>query len=257
MPLSDHESREAALTLDGSGDDAEFTPESAQGFVSQLAEIMGLVFRPGAAELGLIVQDEVQAWRLWNLRRLGKKLRKRDAKGRAHPRVGMAALQQASATDDETLLDMWAGLIDSSRAERPDDANITFVARLSDMSALQARILCFLCERCPKFDADGLLFSRREYWDIEGHELFGSVSRELLDQELDQLRASGLADVGINLDFPTQVFGCPTALGLYLYVRCQGSQLAPADYFMLEAQPYRPASQSPVEGEDGREQPGS
>lgn len=227
------------------------TPRAAQGFLTQLSELLGLVFKPGAEELGLIVADEVQAWRLSNLRRLAAKLRKRDAEGRAHPRVALGAIEQASATDDETLLDMWAGLIDSSRSETPDDANITFIGHLSCMSAFQARILNYLCERCEKLEADGLIVSRTMYFPIQSDPLFGSIPRQLLDQELDNLRTTGLADVGIHLgDRPSDVSGCPTALGFYLYVRCQGSHLAPADYFVLETQPLVPPSAPP--DADGR-----
>lgn len=234
--------------LGGGGELERPTPAAAQGLLSQMAELLGLVFKPGAEELGLIVRDEVQAWRLSNLRRLASKLRKRDVSGRAHPRVAIAALEQASATDDETLLSMWAGLLDSSRSETPDDANITFVGHLARMSALQARILNHLCARCAKLEADGLVVSRTDYFQIDSDEVFGPVPRQLLDQELDNLRASGLADVGIDLDRSGEVRGCPTPLGLYLYVRCQGSQLAPVDYFVLEVEPLRPPAAPPEQG---------
>ena len=221
---------------------------AAHRLVSEIAEYLGLVFKPAAEELGLLMADEVQAWRLSNLRRLNQKLHgKGKNKGRANPRIAISALGQASATDDDTLLDMWAGLIDSSRAETPDDANITFVWRLAQMSGLQARILARLCELSPKRVSGDLLVSLQT--EIPREEFFPEVSTVLLDQELDNLRSLGLIDGGFTAWDPSKVDAGPSALGLLMYVRCQGSQLAPADYFVLEARPLNePASEDPSDG---------
>lgn len=216
--------------------------------VDELAEVLGLLFKPGAAQLGLIVSDEVQHWRLRNLQRLAEKVKRAKNRGRANPRVAWSVIEQATSTDDDGLLDMWAGLLDSSRAEaEPSDANIMFASRLAQMSADQAKILNYLCSEGPKWENGDLLIGQLLRTPVADHPFFARFNRVALDLDLDNLRHLGLVEGGIDVSEPDYINATASALGLHMYVRCMGSRMAPVDYFLTDPNVLRASSNAAPE----------
>jgi hypothetical protein len=222
-------------------------PEDGRGavktVVDEIAAYLGLVFRPAAGQLGLIVSDQVQHWRLRNLERLADKVKRGRTRGRANPRVAWSVLEQATSTDDDGLLDMWAGLLDSSRSESdPADTNIMFTSRLAQMSAVQAEILNHLCTEWKKRENKDLMVGHPTTVTIVDDPFFSKFDRVALDLDLDHLRHLGLIEGGIDMDDPESVRVAASALGLHMYVRCVGSQLAPVDYFLTDPNVLRAGS---------------
>lgn len=220
------------ITPSNEPDDKTFG--AVQRVVSEISDYLGLLFKPAAGQLGLIAFDQVQHWRLRNLTRLTEKVKRSERKGRANPRLAWAILEQATSTDDDGLLDMWAGLLNSSRGENPTDTNISFVSRLSQMSSTQANILNYLCVHGAKSRHGSLLMGRLVPEPLSDHKFFGSMDPVQLDLDLDHLRSLGLIEGGITADQANSILVAPSALGLYMYVRCIGSGLAPVDYFILD-----------------------
>jgi hypothetical protein len=229
----------------------EGEPEESTGavqrVVAELSDYLGLLFKPAAGQLGLIAFDQVQHWRLRNLMRLTEKLKRLKNRGRANPRVAWAVLEQAASTDDDGLLDMWAGLLDSSRSEsNPSDANIMFVSRLAQLSANQAQILNHLCANGKKRETGAaLLIGEEVVIKIKDDEFFGPRDRVALDLDLDHLRHLGLIEGGIMAHSPDELNISSSALGLHMYVRCVGSRLAPIDYFLTDPNVVRADTTSP------------
>jgi hypothetical protein len=210
---------------------------AVQKIITEFSDYLGLVFKPAAEQLGLIFFDQVQNWRVRNLVRLTEKVKRLGKnKGSANPRITSAVLEHAVSTDDDTLLNMWAGLLDSSRRERdPNDENIAFVSILSQMSAGQAVLFNHICSTAQKRRVgQHLLVGVERVSKIDDDELYSTVNVVQLDLDLDYLNSRALISGGILSNEPDLVQVLPTALGLYMYTRCLGSQLAPIDFFVLE-----------------------
>lgn len=136
---------------------AEATKHVTEKTIEGVCSFLNLVFTPGLQEVGFMIKDKIRAWRLENvLRVIDKAKGKLDFDGenlqiQANARVGLSIIDECSKVDDEELQNLWAGLFASSCSEDgKDDSNIIFVDILKRLSSVEARVLAYACEHCPK-----------------------------------------------------------------------------------------------------------
>ena len=156
----------------------------------------------------------------------------------APPRLVFDILDSGSKADDETLQDMWAGLLASACSENGDDeSNLIFIGLLSGLASSEVRILNEACASARKLDPGRLVGSRAS--DVRGREaieISGVSDLHRLDREIDHLRALGL--LTINAGFPVMrpdkiADVTPSTLGLQMFARCCGSRQSPEAFFGL------------------------
>jgi hypothetical protein len=216
--------------------------ETARDFLTRICG-------PAADEVGQLLRDRVSYWRMTNAIRLLEKARlKMDSEGpdvsagSAHPRLVMRVVDQGSWTSDDQVLEMWAGLLASSRStDGQDDGNLIFITLLEQLTTAEAHVLQWVCERAEKKKGDsGLIDGDWVHPTISELTVISKVvDIHRLDRELDHLRALQLTEGGIPINDPSPgqdlvVHLRPTGLGLNLYVRCQGTAVSPIEYFSLQ-----------------------
>lgn len=223
--------------------------DGARAFLSRIC-------LPAAEEFGLLLRDRVSHWRANHAARIAEKAEKLLKEKRtaenvcAHPRLVTSIIEQGSWADKDGVQEMWAGLLASSCTEDGnDDSNLIFVNLLSQMTAMGAQIINRLCEEITKeVSPGGTIRCEATYFSIDNFmEAFGIKELHQLHRELEHLSALNLMWVQMPevLDAKAwenapmkqpMLYGCPTPLALYLYVRCKGSTESPAEYFGLISQ---------------------
>jgi hypothetical protein len=211
------------------------TVDGASAFLSRIC-------LPAAEEFGLLLQDRVRAWRAGNTVRVVAAAQayaeryRPDQESHAHPRLVATILEHGSWSDDSTLQQLWGGLLTSSCSEDGrDDSNLIFVTLLSQLTALQVRLLAYGCEKCQKMvTPSGLIMPIPGlYVDIPTlNSIAGTADLHRIDRELDHLRGLELIQMGIHAVMQT-IDLTPSALALNLYVRCQGFRGSPVEFFDL------------------------
>ena len=140
--------------------------------------------------------------------------------------------------EDPVVQDLWGGLLSSSCTEAgDDDSNLLFITLLSELTKLEARLLKYICENAPKSAArSGLILAEHFTVSLDSlTEISGETDIHRLDRELDHLREVGLIHGGFHSDSPNvEAIVAPSAIGLHMYVRCQGLRTSPIDFFGLE-----------------------
>jgi len=120
-----------------------------------ISSFLGKVCGPPGEELGLLFKDRVKCWRMMNLIRILQKVEEKIGpenlgKEKVNLRFLATASEPASFCDDETLQDMWAGLIANSRsASEKDDRNLLFIDTIKSLTSSQARVLKFIYSQLP------------------------------------------------------------------------------------------------------------
>ena len=155
----------------------------------------------------------------------------------SHPRLISSILEHGSWSEDSTVQDMWAGLLASScTPDGQDDSNLIFINLLSQLTKSQAKLLKFSCENSQKYvERVGLI--QVAPLMIKSNDLFNIMKIKdihVIDRELDHLRSIGLIVGGIIPHRGGEANITPSPLALYMYVRCQGSEESPVQYFGLE-----------------------
>jgi hypothetical protein len=194
-----------------------------------------------ADELGTLFGERVAFWRLKNAVDIAKKtdqLMKQLPPGLiAHPRTFFTICDKSSWTDDSELQGLWAGLIASSCDEKGTDESGLIYARLLDnMTGGQARIVKYVIEHgkrgynttCRYVEPHTTSFPTRAIMEVAA---IDDVNQ--LDATLDHLNSLEVIKGGFSLGSLYSEKMCiePTSLGLNLYIRCQGSRMAPFDFF--------------------------
>ena len=200
---------------------------------------------PAAEEFGLLLRDKVSAWRARNalaIAATAEKLFERlpNSAGRhAHPRIVGSIIENGSWADEEEVRCMWAGLLASACTESgKSQENLIYVSLLAQLTPSQAKTLNFACEKAAKVKSEtGLLLANQLTASLE--EIVGASGTSdihVLDLEVDHLRGLGVLDPQSGLSpfssRPSRL--TPSAIGLQLYVRCQGYVGSPLEYFRLE-----------------------
>ena len=206
------------------------------------AEFLSRICLPAAEELALLLQDKVRAWRATNAVRVvavAKTLFEKyysDQDAHAHPRLVAAIMEHGSCSDDETLQQLWGGLLASSCSNNGgDDSNLIFVNLLSQLNGLQVRVLAYGCEMVEKaVTIAGLIMpSKQLYVDILTLKSIAEIDDlRRIDRELDHLRDLDLISIGADPQV-ARVDITPTAMALNLYVRCRGYRGSAVNFFGL------------------------
>lgn len=205
---------------------------------------------PALEEVGMMMREQVRYWRLKNVLRMLEKSQNKleyeegQLKIQAHPKVALSIIEHSSLNDNDDILELWAGLFASSCTKNEqDDENLIFVDLLKQLTVVEAKMLKYGCENSAKKVAKNMLVmasdlnvSVEKLMEIAGiHEIYR------LDRELDHLRTLGLIHNGFiwnefQVDDLLVAEIAPTALGLNLYIKCQGSHKSPAEFWELKPQ---------------------
>ena len=224
---------------------------ATKGLIEGAGAFLSRVCLPAAEEFGLMLRDQVSAWRAGNAVRMLSKANsiyhsnRPSPTDRVSPRLAHVAVEEASWIDDDQVQEMWSGLLASSTS--PDgcsDENLLFMNLLKQLSSLEVSILRFAVEKASKdVTPHGLILSG-PLTGIPVDELpklFGVKDLQRIDRELDHLRELGLIGwsggiEGGGISAHTGMTNLtPSSLALHLYVRAQGSKLSPADYWNLSS----------------------
>ena len=214
--------------------------------------VLGRICLPAAEELGLMFQDKVRYWRLNNIIKIIQKSEgKMDFEGEkltlsAHPRVVKEIMDNGSWCDDETLQEMWAGLIASScEKNEGDDINLLFVNTLKNLTSNQAKLLNFICENCQmKIDKNGFISSEHIDLELEKiYEIIGVQDLHKIDTEFDNMSNAQLLNGGNFVGHARGfTFGDdelkaqlePSPFAISLYIKSKGFKGTPKEFYKLE-----------------------
>jgi hypothetical protein len=199
---------------------------------------------PAAEELGFLLRDKVSAWRAANARKIVSEAEKKfhalpkNEDLHAHPRIVGAIIENGSWSDDDQILNYWAGLLASSCTPNGKaQENLIFVNLLSQITPSQARLLAYVCEnaKLKKTHLGLLIADRFEPAMDEIVKITEQPDLHILDLEIDHLREIGVLDgnSSLNIYEVHPLLITPSAMGIQLYVRCQGYIGPPTEYFGL------------------------
>lgn len=199
---------------------------------------------PAAEEFGLLLRDKVSAWRAHNAVVIATKAEAmfgalpKLGDRHAHPRIVGAIIENGSWVDEDRVQGMWAGLLASACTESGrSQENLIFVSLLAQLTTSQAKTLSFACSNAKKYKSETGLLLANEF-SVEVEEIIavsGTTDIHVLDLEVDHLRGLGVLDMQSSLSAhsgqPATL--TPSAMGLQLYVRCEGYVGSPLEYFNL------------------------
>lgn len=233
---------DSSLDLLGAKPIAEAAKAVVEGSVSGASAFLSRICLPASEEFGYLIRDRVSHWRKIQAVKLTAraeniKLRydKENRYSAAHPRLVMKAISDGSWSDDDQIIDMWAGLLASSCTEDgKSDDNLIFMTLLAQLNRTESLILNFAAENAPKFKTPAG-FTMAHPFGINYDELFrlvGHMDVHLADISMDHLREVGLLFGESGFD-PNEkhIVLQPSTLALSMYVRCQGFIGPPASYF--------------------------
>ena len=116
--------------------------------VKGIGRFLGKLCMPAAEEFGLLLRDKVAAYRLNNLQNIINKAQEKiehqeiPIAGNVSPRLLKEVVEESSWANDDTLQDMWAGLIaESASHAQSNDDTLTYISELKVLTAFQARLL--------------------------------------------------------------------------------------------------------------------
>jgi len=214
-----------------------------KGAIDGASAFLSRICLPAAEEFGLLLQDRVRGWRAKNTINIISTAQVRynkyqlEPNAHAHPRLVAATLEHGSWSDDQTIQEMWGGLLASScTADGRDESNLIFISLLSQLTSLQVRILNYACEKAEKEVSSSGLITSRPSLKIDSNSLIevaGTDDIHRIDQEMDHLRGLELIYEGFNPDVPNIADISPSSLALNLYVKCQGFNRPAIEFFKL------------------------
>jgi hypothetical protein len=127
-----------------SEDALEFA-KSVAGAFDKIADVFQKLAGPLAEECGQILADNIKAYRMSNWVKVVTKTEKilRDADlppNAVPPRLFLPILEASSVEDDETLQDLWAGLL-ATASQQTDSVSPSFIETLKQLTPDEARHL--------------------------------------------------------------------------------------------------------------------
>lgn len=209
--------------------------ETAQQLFNDLCQ-------PAAAEVGLLLRDQVRAWRANNLANIASKALKYltvTADGlqlKAPPRLVAEIIESGSLCDDEGLQTMWAGLLASSLTlEGKDDFNLIFTSILKQLTSIEAKFIEHVCLCSSKaLSNDKIVIYGYLVSFTEAQLLLCCEDTSTAEAHLGRLRSLGLIGgpglgtrAMISEGLYTGQHGpiiTPETLALAFYARCKGSR---------------------------------
>ena len=222
-------------------------PEVTAGVVG--FDLIRRLCGPAADEIGLMLRDHVRLWRMKNWVRLQKRalqfLEKEGlhSQSRLHPRLMFEIIEKGTLTEDDLLIDMWAGLLAASCTEKGgDDSNLVFTDILARMTSFEAKLLQDVCLKAPE------MYDEKTSFINAG--TFLTEKSKLSPHDPEYLRVNGalyhLTSMGLFRIVPTAEAGVRrhvstkgglfeiTTLGLELYARCQGWKGTISEFYKIE-----------------------
>ena len=236
----------------------EISKEIVHLGIEGIKHFLNLTCKPLLEEIGFGLRDKWASWRLMNvismLEKAQGKLRYDAEKEKLviAPRVAFQIVECASITENKTLQEMWAGLFAASCNTYEEDENIMFVDILNRLTSSQVKLLTYLCIHSKKNINIRSLETVKEQGTIfpgivqvKYDELFSIMETKnslKVDNELIGLESMGLllfdgnVNAGMTIGQKIKIHGYrglkPTSLSIMLYIRCQGSNNTPFDYFL-------------------------
>ncbi len=246
--------------------------------VKGIGRFLGKLCMPAAEEFGLLLRDKVAAYRIGNLQKIVEKAQakiehqKISITGNVSPRMLKEVIEESSWANDDTLQEMWAGLIaESASHAQSNDDTVAYIAELKGMTAFQARLLnavysdprccsiqapinlsegsSFLPENPILFDIPTILrcypgplneivpISKVTHDDILRDETHHGIALGRFRPQIDGLTARNLFG---QVHYFTTHKGCleflPSIHGLDFYMRCLGYAVYPLEAFLLTLQ---------------------
>lgn len=238
-----------------------------------LANFLGAICMPAAEEFGLMLRDRMSAYRLRNLQAIAEKARLRIEKkgvvelGDASPLLLRQIVEDASWVDDESIQDMWAGLLSTAATQAADgDDSLVYTDLLKRVTPFQARFVNYVygdprCSSAPQGSLDlqsyftppnALIYGAREILELHPGDLArfipapGLLHRQILeDQQLNeyamarfQPQMNALAALELihearpRSGYRDGILVFPSAKGLDFYMRCSGQLIYPLSAFL-------------------------
>ncbi|MGQ7852782.1 Abi-alpha family protein [Pedobacter sp. WC2501] len=218
-------------------------------------QFLSLTCKPLFEEFGLIMRDKLSTYRLNNI---VKVLEKAEGKLtfdlttetlKINPRIAYQIIENASLVDDNDLQEMWAGLFAASCNKDDDDENIIFIDILKQLTGSQVKLLNFICQNTKKWiefsnlpEAIKRGTIRQVLFVIHLHDAMTVMGTENFAKVSNQV--SALFNIGL-LTVPTQrpyntsnpfekntkISAIPSLILLQLFVKGQGSNDTPLEYF--------------------------
>lgn len=246
------ENNDKSLDILGVKPVAKSIEKVTDGVVDAAKAFLSRVCLPASEEFGLLLQDHVKSWRASRAAMLALKAEEkvRIQHGGVpvfiQPRIAHAVFDEGSWEGDETVHDMWAGLLASACGEGGgDDSNLVFIATLKQLSSMQVRVLRFAVETAEKYVS-------RAGWPYADHfecsstqlkDICGTDDLIRIDRELDHLKSLDLLAEGFDTNEDFVDFE-PRPLALSLYVRAAGFPGTPIEFWSLEPKP-EPKEEAP------------
>ena len=115
------------------------------GAADKLADLIHKLAGPMAEEVGLMLADSIKAYRLKNWLRVAEKTKKILANSKVKPnavppRLLLPIIEASSVESDETLQDLWAGLL-ASASEQSDQLSPSLIETLKQLTPKEAKVL--------------------------------------------------------------------------------------------------------------------
>jgi len=179
---------------------------SAKSVNEAIGTIVAKLCYQVADEVGESLGEKTSRWRQENalsiLEGADEKVSSIENK-QVHPRIMHRVIEDGSWCDDETVREMWSGLLASSCTETgKDDSNLLFINTLNQLSTIEVKILKYVCDNSKKYRTTaGWIGAYRLELDVDfivG--ITGVEDVHRLDRELDHLRALELIDGGFESD---------------------------------------------------------
>ncbi len=217
--------------------------DGAAAFLSKLC-------LPATGELGLLLKNQVEYWRLNNIIKMlnkakGKmKFKDGQLKLNAHPRLAIDIIDSASWQDVDFIQELWAGLLISScTLDGKNDDNLIFINLLKQLTASEAKIIQYICKESNKVvDEHNFIYCNSLTVDIKTLSKLTNIKDiHRIDRELDHLRSielippGGGFSGGMHSHTKNLIANIPPSnLCLNLYIRCQGKRTFPAEYWNVK-----------------------
>jgi hypothetical protein len=120
------------------------------GAIDKLADIVHKLAGPLSEEVGLLMADKIKVYRVKNWVAVVKKTNKVLAKAKlppqaVPPRIFLPILEGSSLESDESLQDMWAGLLATASYES-DSLSPSFIETVKQLTPNEARTLSAIFE---------------------------------------------------------------------------------------------------------------
>lgn len=242
------EDKDKSLDVFGIKPASKSVEKVTDGMIGGARAFLGRICLPAAEEFGFLLQDHVKSWRANKAAKLAQKaeqiviLHHGDADVKVHPRIAHSIFEEGSWAEDETIHNMWAGLLASGCDETGlDDSNVIFIATLKQLTALQVRVIRYAVETAYKYVSDGgWPYADKVTTSLEKlKEICHTEDIVRIDRELDFLRSMELIGTGFfgagGFDPRNDTADIsPTPLALHLYVRGEGFIGSPIEYWNLE-----------------------